>query len=144
MSAQIRVKQITGLQATINALTGIDNIVETFTTNQTSGATGITISYSARETDAIQVHVNGHKVQEGFSWQKDGSAVTADSLEANTELVWDQSTTGYALDSNDEIQIQYETESGGTVGGGTSSSGTSGSSTTSGSPGCGKVCCNIF
>ena len=93
MSAQIRVKQITGLQATINALTGVNSIVETFTTNQTNGATGITISYPARETDAIQIYVNGHKVQEGYS-QKDGSTGTADSLEANTELVWDQSATG--------------------------------------------------
>lgn len=117
-AAQIKVKQIKGLQATINALTGIDNIVETFSTNATDGATGILISYSARERDAIQVYVNGHRVQEGYSWQKDGAAVTATSLEAATELVWNASITGYALEATDEVQLQYETEAGGAVTGG--------------------------
>ena len=137
MSAQIKVKQISGLQATLNALTGLDNIVETFTTNQTDGNTGITITYEAREADAIMVFVNGHRIQEGYSWISGGQAVTASSLEAGTELVWDASTVGYSLEANDEIQIQYETTTGGSVGNGGNggASGTSGSSGTSGAAG---------
>ena len=42
--AQIKAKQVAGLQATLNALTGIDTIVETFTTNQTDGDTGIVLT----------------------------------------------------------------------------------------------------
>ena len=141
--AQIKVKQVNNLQSTLNALTGINTIVETFTTTSINGDTGITITNSAREADAILVYVNGHKIQEGYSWKKDGSAVTADSLEAGTELVWDASVAGYTLDGVDEIQIQYETESGGSVGtsgqsggsGPAGSSGTSGSSGSSGSAG---------
>ncbi len=110
MSAQIKVKQITGLQSTINALTGINTIVETFTTTAITGDTGITITNSARERDAVLVYINGHKAQEGYSWRKDGNIVTADSLEAGSELVWNATTSGYYLDNLDEIQIQYETE----------------------------------
>ena len=101
MSAQIKAKQVAGLQSTLDALTGIDKVSETFTTTATDGDTGILISQSARETDGIQIFVNGQKVQEGYSWKKDGSAVTADSLEANTELVWSASTAGFDLDATD-------------------------------------------
>ncbi len=113
--SQIKVKQITGLQATINALSGIDNIAEVFTTSATNGDTGILITNSARETDAIQIHVNGQLIQEGFSWKKSGLIVTTDSLEAGTELIWDETVTGFSLEITDEIKIQYETESGGSV-----------------------------
>ena len=113
--AQIKVKQIRGLQATISALSGLDNIAEFYSTSATNGDTGILITSSARETDAIQVHVNGQLLQEGFSWKKSGLIVTTDSLEAGTELVWDQTITGFSLDPTDEIKIQYETESGGSV-----------------------------
>ena len=116
--AQIKVKQVAGLAATISALTGLDNIVEKFTTTATDGATGILITYSAKERDAVQIHVNGHKVQEGYSWQKGGSPITADALEANTELVWDAATAGYTLDATDEIEIRYETETAGSLSGG--------------------------
>ena len=131
MSAQIRAKQVQGLQSTLDALTGIDKVSETFTTTATDGDTGILISQSARETDGIQVFINGQKVQEGYSWKKDGSAVTADSLEANTELVWDASIAGFDLDATDEVQIEYETETGGSVGTG-GSSGSSSPSTMGG------------
>ena len=105
----IKVKQVKGLQSTLDALVGIDKVSETFTTTATDGDTGILISQSARETDAIQVFVNGQKLQDGYSWKKGGSVITASSLEANTELVWSSSTAGYDLDSLDEIQIEYET-----------------------------------
>ena len=82
--SQIKVKQIVGLQNTINSITGRDNIIETFTTNQTNGDTGITLTYAAFETDAIMVFVNGHKVQEGFSWKYNGSAVSTATLEAGS------------------------------------------------------------
>ena len=131
MSAQIKAKQVAGLQSTLDALTGIDKVSETFTTTATDGDTGILISQSARETDGIQIFVNGQKVQEGYSWKKDGSAVTADSLEANTELVWSASTAGFDLDATDEVQIEYETETGGSVGTG-GSSGSSSPSTMGG------------
>ena len=121
-SAQIRVKQITGLQSTLDALAGIDKVSETFTTTATNGDTGILLSQSARETDAIQVFVNGQKVQQGYSWKKDGAAVTASSLEANTELVWDSTGAGFSLEETDQIQLEYETELGGSIGTGSSSS----------------------
>ena len=125
MAAQIKAKQVQGLQSTLDALIGIDKISETFTTTATDGDTGILISQSARETDAIQVFVNGQKLQEGYSWKKGGSVITASSLEANTELVWSASSTGFDLDSSDEIQIEYETlTSGNTLQGNSGISGT--------------------
>ena len=125
MSAQIKAKQVQGLQSTLDALIGIDKISETFTTTTTDGDTGILITQSARETDAIQVFVNGQKLQEGYSWKKDGAAVTATSLEANTELVWSSAVAGFDLDTADEIQIEYETlTSGNTLQGNSGISGT--------------------
>lgn len=109
MASQIKVKQVNGLQSTLDALIGIDKISETFTTTATDGDTAILITQSARESDAIQVFVNGQKLQEGYSWKKGGSAITASSLEANTELVWSSAVAGFDLDSSDEIQIEYET-----------------------------------
>ena len=138
MSAQIKVKQIRGLQATINALTGIDNIVETFTTNQSDGNTGITITYAARETDAIQVYVNGQRVQQGYSWTFGGQVASGPNLVANTELVWDAATAGYQLEATDEIQIQYETPAGGSVSptsGGSGAPGPTGPTGPQGEPG---------
>ena len=93
--AQISAKQVKGLQSTLDAITGIDKISETFTTTATDGDTGILITQPVRETDAIQVFVNGQKLQEGYSWKKDGVVVTATSLEAGTELVWSSSIIGY-------------------------------------------------
>jgi len=125
MGAQIRVKQITGLQSTLDALMGIDKVSETFTTTATDGDTGILISQPARESDAIQVFVNGQKLQEGYSWKKDGAIITASSLEASTELVWSSSIAGFDLESTDEIQIEYETlTSGNTLQGNSGISGT--------------------
>lgn len=125
MAAQIKAKQVQGLQSTLDALTGIDKVSETFTTTATSGDTGILISQSARETDGIQVFINGQKVQEGYSWKKGGAIVSADSLESNTELVWDSSTAGFDLEATDEVQIEYETlTSGNTLQGNSGISGT--------------------
>lgn len=125
MGAIIKVKQVKGLQSTLDALVGIDKVSETFTTTATDGDTGILISQSARETDAIQVFVNGQKLQEGYSWKKGGSVITASSLEASTELVWSSSIVGFDLESTDEIQIEYETlTSGNTLQGNSGISGT--------------------
>ena len=121
MGAQIKAKQVAGLQATLNALTGIDTIVETLSTNQSDGATGITITYSARERDAVQVFINGSRVTEGFSWLYNSATVTGDTLQLGSELVWDSVTAGFILETDDVIQIQYETESGGSVGSGSGS-----------------------
>ena len=139
MGAQIKAKQVAGLQATLNALTGIDTIVESFSTNQTDGATGITITYSARERDAVQIFVNGARVSDGYSWSYNNATVTADSLEVGSELVWDSNTIGFLLEATDVIQIQYETETGGSVGSGGAGGGTSGTSGTSGVSGSGSV-----
>jgi hypothetical protein len=139
MGAQIKAKQVAGLQATLNALTGIDTIVESFSTNQTDGATGITITYSARERDAVQIFVNGARVSDGYSWSYNNATVTADSLEVGSELVWDSNTTGFLLEATDVIQIQYETEAGGSVGSGGAGGGTSGTSGTSGVSGSGSM-----
>ena len=125
MGAIIKVKQVKGLQSTLDALVGIDKVSEIFTTTATDGDTGILISQSARETDAIQVFVNGQKLQEGYSWKKGGSVITASSLEASTELVWDASTAGFDLEATDEVQIEYETlTSGNTLQGNSGISGT--------------------
>lgn len=110
-----KIKQIQGLQSALSAFAGIDTISETFTTSITNGDTGITITQSARESDNVRVHVNGQLLQEGYAWKKNSLIITAATLEAGTELVWDQTVTGFALESNDEIQIQYETEAGGAV-----------------------------
>lgn len=125
MAATPRIKQIQGLQSTLDALAGIDVIVESYSTTATDGDTGITITQPARETDAIKVHINGVLLQEGYSWKKDGIIVTADNLEAGTELVWDSSTVGYDIGADDEIQITYETlTSGNTLQGNSGISGT--------------------
>tara|TARA_B110000483_G_scaffold238401_1_gene314955 strand:+ start:672 stop:2027 length:1356 start_codon:yes stop_codon:yes gene_type:complete len=113
MGAQINVKQIKGLKATIDSILGIDNIVESFTTTAIDGDTGIITSYMAKETDAIQIFINGQKLQEGYSWKKAGVVVASDSLEVGTELVWSSSIVGYDLDATDEIQLQYDTLSSG-------------------------------
>jgi hypothetical protein len=113
MGAQIKVKQIKGLQSTIDSILGIDNIVESFTTTAIDGDTGIVTSYMAKETDAIQIFINGQKLHEGYSWKKAGVIVTSDSLEVGTELVWSSSIIGYDLDATDEIQLQYDTLSSG-------------------------------
>ena len=110
-----KIKQIQGLQSALSAFAGIDTISETFTTSITNGDTGITITQSARESDNVRVHINGQLLQEGYAWKKNSLIITAATLEAGTELVWDQTVTGFALESSDEIQIQYETEAGGAV-----------------------------
>ena len=112
---QPKIKQISGLQAALSAIAGIDTVTETFTTSITNGDTGITITQPARETDNTTVHINGQLVQEGYAWKKNSAIITADALEAGTELVWDQSVAGFALEASDEIQIQYETEAVGAV-----------------------------
>ena len=60
--AQFKIKQVRGLQSTIDSITGIDTITEAYTTTATDGPTGITITYSCRETDNAQVYVNGVRV----------------------------------------------------------------------------------
>jgi len=109
MASNPKIKQIQGLQSTLDALAGIDVIVESYTTTATDGDTGITLSLSARETDAIKIEVNGVAINSGISWKKDGSIITTDSLESGTELVWSSSTIGYDLSNDDEITITYET-----------------------------------
>ena len=110
-----KIKQIQGLQSALSAFAGIDRITETFTTSISNGDTGITITQSARESDNVRVYVGGQLIQEGYTWKKNSLIITAAALEAGTELVWDQTITGFALESNDEIQIQYSTEAGGAV-----------------------------
>lgn len=136
--AQAKIKQIKGLVSALDAIAGIDNIVESFTTTASDGDTGITLTYSCRETDAIQILVNGHVVESSvYSWKKDGSTVSTADLEANTELVWNAANAGYSLDNTDIIEIRYQTNASGTYTGGSGSgvNGTSGTSGVDGSSG---------
>lgn len=119
---QAKIKQIQGLSSALDAIAGIDNIVESFTTTVSDGDTGITLRFSCRETDAIQIFVNGHVVDsDAYGWKKDGSLITTQTLEAGTELVWDASVSGYALESDDIIEIRYQTNASGNYSGSGSS-----------------------
>lgn len=112
--AQAKIKQIKGLQSVLNSITGIDTITETFSTNIPTGDTGIILTNSSRETDNTKIYINGHLTSsDSYSWKKDGSLITASSLESGTELVWNSINAGFQLDETDEIQIIYETLSSG-------------------------------
>jgi len=134
--AQFKIKQVRGLQSTIDSITGIDTITEAYTTTATDGPTGITITYSCRETDNAQVYVNGVRINQGdFGWREGTTDVSTNTeLNAGTELVWNSSAIGFDLANDDEVEIIYETgipvSTGGSVGTGTN--GTSGTSGTSG------------
>jgi hypothetical protein len=111
---QAKIKQIQGLSSALDAIAGIDNILESFTTTASNEDTGITLGYSCRETDAIQIFVNGHVVDSNvYTWKKDGIRITTQTLEAGTELVWDSSISGYALEQDDIIEIRYQTNTSG-------------------------------
>jgi hypothetical protein len=140
--AQFKIKQVRGLQSTIDSITGIDTITEAYTTTATDGPTGITITYSCRETDNAQVYVNGVRLNQGdFGWREGTTDVSANTeLNSGTELVWNSSAIGFDLSNDDEVEIIYETgipvSTGGSVGTGTNgTSGTSGISGTSGTSG---------
>ena len=140
--AQFKIKQVRELQSTLDSITGIDTITEAYTTTATDGPTGITITYSCRETDNAQVYVNGVRLNIGdFGWREGTTDVSSNSeLNAGAELVWDSAAIGYDIGNTDEIEIIYETgipvTTGGSVGSGSNGSngadGTSGTSGTSG------------
>ena len=137
--AQFKIKQVRELQSTLDSITGIDTITEAYTTTATDGPTGITITYSCRETDNAQVYVNGVRINYGdFGWREGTTDVSSNSeLNAGTELVWDSSAIGFDLANDDEVEIIYETgipvSTGGSVG--TGASGTSGTSGVDGADG---------
>lgn len=140
--AQFKIKQVRGLQSTIDSITGIDTITEAYTTTATDGPTGITITYPCRETDNAQVYVNGVRINQGdFGWREGTTDVSTNTeLNAGTELVWNSSAIGFDLANDDEVEIIYETgipvSTGGSVGTGTNgTSGTSGTSGISGTSG---------
>jgi hypothetical protein len=140
--AQFKIKQVRELQSTLDSITGIDTITEAYTTTATDGPTGITITYSCRETDNAQVYVNGVRLNRGdFGWREGTTDVSSNSeLNAGAELVWDSSAIGYDIGTTDEIEIIYETgipvTTGGSVGSGSNGAdGTSGTSGTSGASG---------
>jgi hypothetical protein len=134
--AQFKIKQVRELQSTLDSITGIDTITEAYTTTATDGPTGITITYSCRETDNAQVYVNGVRLNIGdFGWREGTTDVSSNSeLNAGTELVWDSSAIGYDIGTTDEIEIIYETGIPVTIGGsvGSGSNGADGTSGTSG------------
>jgi len=137
--AQFKIKQVRELQSTLDSITGIDTITEAYTTTATDGPTGITITYSCRETDNAQVYVNGVRINQGdFGWREGITDVSSNSeLNAGAELVWDSASIGFDLANDDEVEIIYETgipvTTGGSVGSGSNGAdGTSGTSGTSG------------
>jgi len=90
--------------------TTTDTISETFQTAVPTGNTGIFLTYTAKETDAIQVFINGHiQLESSYSWIKEGFIVTAGSLELNTQFVWNFEAAGFSLDDTDQINFQYVT-----------------------------------
>ena len=137
--AQFKIKQVRELQSTLDSITGIDTITEAYTTTATDGPTGITITYSCRETDNAQVYVNGVRVNYGdFGWREGTTDVSSNNeLNSGTELVWDSAAIGFDLANDDEVEIIYETgipvSTGGSVG--TGVSGTSGTSGVDGADG---------
>ena len=112
---QARIKQIKGLESTLNALSGVTTIKETVSTNAGSGATGFKLAYDAREVNGISVHVNGMKV-ETFSWiDGNGATLSTTLIPKDSELVWDSASAGYDLANSDIIEIIYETLAGGAI-----------------------------
>ena len=112
---QARIKQIKGLESTLNALSGVTTIKETISTNAGSGATGFKLAYDAREVNGISVHVNGMKV-ETFSWiDGNGATLSTTLIPKDSELVWDSASAGYDLANSDIIEIIYETLAGGAI-----------------------------
>lgn len=112
---QVKIKQIRGLESTLNALSGVTTIKETVSTNAGSGATGFKLAYDAREINGILVYVNGMKV-ETFSWvDGNGTTISTTLIPAQSELVWDSINAGYDLSSSDIIEIIYETLAGGAI-----------------------------
>jgi len=113
--AQARIKQILGLQSTLNALSGVTKIKETISTDAGSGPTGFVLAYDARELNGIIVHVNGVKV-ESFTWINGlGDTISTTLIPQGSQLVWDSTNAGYDLSDTDIIEIVYETLSGGAI-----------------------------
>jgi len=105
--AQIKIKQIAQLEQTLNSLTGVTTVVESYTTSAVSGNTGINITLEARELSGVKVHVNGLEIQD-FSWEINGVAITTDFVEAGSELIFDSIGAGFELQADDIIKISYE------------------------------------
>ena len=113
--AQAKIKQILGLQSTLNALSGVTKIKETISTNAGSGPTGFGLAYDARELNGIIVHVNGVKV-ESFTWINGiGDTISTTLIPQGSQLVWDSTNAGYDLSDTDIIEIVYETLTGGAI-----------------------------
>lgn len=107
---QTKIKQIKGLQAVLDSITGIDSITETFSTSIPSGLTGIVITLSSRETDNTKIYINGQLIHEDvYSWYKDGVLLESETLAAGSELFWDSTKAGFELEESDSIEIIYET-----------------------------------
>ena len=107
--AQLRIKQIADLTQTLDAITGVVTVVETFDGNE-----AVALTFPARDTEGILVHVNGLKTT-AFTWQKDGLDVVSETLEAGTTLVFNPVLAGFELQPDDEIKVTYEYLSNGAV-----------------------------
>lgn len=101
--AQIRIKQVAQLEQSLNSITGVTTVVESYTTNQTTGNTGIKNTFEAKEVVGVKVHVNGLQIED-FSWQN----VTTDYLPAQSILIFDSVAAGFELQSTDIIKLTYE------------------------------------
>ena len=101
--AQIRIKQVAQLEQSLNALTGVTTVVESYTTTAVTGNTGIKNTFEAREVKGVKVHVNGLQIED-FSWQ----GVTTSHLPAQSILVFDSAAAGFELQATDIIKLTYE------------------------------------
>jgi len=101
--AQIRIKQVAQLEQSLNAITGVTTVVESYTTNQATGNTGIKNTFEAKEVAGVKVHVNGLQIED-FSWQN----VTTDYLPTQSILIFDSVAAGFELQSTDIIKLGYE------------------------------------
>lgn len=101
--AQIRIKQVAQLEQSLNALTGVTTVVESYTTTAVTGNTGIKNTFEAREVKGVKVHVNGLQIED-FSWQ----GVTTSHLPAQSILVFDSVAAGFELQATDIIKLTYE------------------------------------
>ena len=96
--AQIRIKQVAQLEQSLNAITGVTTVVESYTTNQATGNTGIKNTFEAKEVAGVKVHVNGLQIED-FSWQN----VTTDYLP--TQSMNPMTSTTLPLFNNTHINI---------------------------------------
>lgn len=101
--SQIKIKQIDQLEQSLNAITGVTTVVESYATNQATGNTGIQNTFEAKEVSGVKVHVNGLQIED-FSWLN----VTTDYVPAGSNLVFDSVAAGFELQSTDVIKLTYE------------------------------------